>query len=134
MDDTDLLKEIQGLRADIAGLPAALVNAIKGGPVPVSPPATDTKPVPVPVPVPSTTPVLQQPGVGIGALGLVLTGVLQALGVLGPTTGETATTAGQLLPIVSGGIAALGATGTFGSVLSALSTVVSMFAQGMQKK
>ena len=140
MDDTDLLKEIQGLRADIAGLPAALVNALKGGVAPVPVPATDTKPVPAPVaapvvaPAPSTTPVLQQPGVGIGALGLVLTGVLQALGVLGPTTGETATTAGQLLPIVSGGIAALGATGTFGSVLSALSTVVSMFAQGMQKK
>ena len=141
MDDNDLLKEIQGLRADIAGLPAALVNALKGGVAPVPVPATDTKPAPVPVPVPvvpvpapSATPVLQQPGVGIGALGLVLTGVLQALGVLGPTTGETATTAGQLLPIVSGGIAALGATGTFGSVLSALSTVVSMFAQGMQKK
>lgn len=142
MDDTDLLKEIQGLRADIAGLPAALVNALKGLVPSVPPaPATDTKPAPVPVPVsvvpvpaPSTTPVLQQPGVGIGALGLVLTGVLQALGVLGPTTGETATTAGQLLPILSGGVAALGATGTFGSVLSALSTVVSMFAQGFQKK
>jgi len=129
MEDPDLLKEIQGLRADIAGLPAALVNALKG-----VAPATIVEPEPVPVPVPvppptSTTPVLEKPGVGVGVLGLIASLVMNALGVTGPMTGEGATTTGQLLPILSGGIAALGATGTFGSVLGALSTVFSMFTQ-----
>lgn len=132
-ETTDLLKEIQGLRADIAGLPAALVSALKGTTVP---PKVDPAPAPVPVPapVPATTPVLQQPGVGLGAFGLVLTGLLQAFGVLGPTTGETATTAGQALPILSAGAVALGATGTFGTILNAITTVASLFAQKSQAK
>lgn len=140
-----VIKAIDGLRSDIAQLTplfAALVSALKGAapvPVPVAEPKpapvlAPPVPVPAPVPAPSTTSVLQQPGVGIGTLGLVLTGVLQALGVMGPTTGEAATTAGQLLPILSAGTAALGATGTFGSILNAVMTVGSMIFQGTQKK
>jgi len=133
MEDPDLLKEIQGLRADIAGLPAALVSALRGGVTPA--PVTEPKPEPKPVvvPAPSTTPVLQQPGVGIGVLGGVATLVLQALGVLGPTTGEAATTAGQLLPTLSAGVAALGATGMLGTWGSALSSVFSLLTKGLQQ-
>jgi len=140
IESADLIKEIQGLRADIAGLPAALMLALKGTTTPVKPPVVETKPVVVPepvpvlVPAPSTTPVLEKPGVGIGILGGIVSLVLSALGVTGPATGEAATTTGQLLPILSGGTALLGMTGTFGTVLNALSTVLSMFTQGTQKK
>ncbi len=136
VENDDLIKEIKGLRAAIAQLPAAIVSAIKGEAPATQQPLPVPEPVPaaVVVPAPTATPILQQPGVGIGALGLVLTGVMQALGVLGPTTGDAATAAGQLLPIVSGGIAALGATGTFGAVLKALSVVATVMAQQAQKK
>jgi lysozyme family protein len=133
--DDQLLKQIQGLRAELAQLPAAIASAIKGAAAPVPAdskplPLSDVKPDPVPVTPPaSTAPVLEKPGVGVGVLGLIASLVMSALGVTGPMTGEGATTTGQLLPILSGGIAALGATGTFGSVLSALSTVLSMFTQ-----
>lgn len=136
MEDTDLLKEIQGLRADIAGLPAALVSALKGGVAPA--PAVDPKPAPEPQPVPvvvtpapSTTPIVEKPGVGVGVLGLIASLVLNALGVTGPMTGESATTTGQLLPILSGGIAALGATGTLGSWGGAISSVLSLLTKGL---
>lgn len=134
-EPADLLKEIKGLRADIAGLPAALVNALKGG-VPVPPPVVDPKPAPTPVPTPSpvTTPVLDRPGVGLGVLGGILTAVLQATGVVGPMSGEGATATGQLLPILSAGTAALGATGTLGGILNAVMSVASMFMQRGQPK
>lgn len=134
MDEADLLKEIQGLRADIAGLPAALVNALKG--IAPTPPKVDPAPPPIPAspsPPAASTPVLQQPGVGIGVLGGIATLVLQALGVLGPTTGEAATTAGQLLPTLSAGIAALGATGTLGTWGGALGSVFSLLMKGLQQ-
>ena len=135
MEDTDLLKEIEGLRADIAGLPTALLSALKNGvaPAPITDPKPEPKPVVTPVPPPSMTPVLQQPGVGIGVLGGVATLVLQALGVLGPTTGEAATTAGQLLPTLSAGVAALGATGMLGTWGGALSSVFSLLTKGLQQ-
>jgi lysozyme family protein len=137
MDEPDLLKEIQGLRADIAGLPAALVSALKGGTAPPVDPKAAPAPAPAPTPAPqpaapaatAPTPVLDRPGVGLGALGMVLSGILSVLGVTGPMTGDAATTTGQLLPIISAGTAALGATGTFGTVLNALGTVFSMFMQ-----
>ncbi len=140
MDEPDLITEIKGLREQIAGLPAALVAALKG--LPAAPIDLPPKPEPVPAkpaaPVSATvttaTPITEKPGVGIGTLGLIASLVLNAMGVTGPMTGDGATTTGQLLPILSGGIAALGATGMFGSWGSALSSVFSMFAQGMQKK
>ncbi len=131
-----VIKEMQALRSDIAQLTTslgALVSAIKGAvpaPPPIAEPKVEPKPEPAPQPAPpAATPILQQPGVGIGVLGGVLTAVLQALGIVGPMTGEAATTTGQLLPILSAGSVALGATGTLGSVLNALGTVASLFLQ-----
>jgi hypothetical protein len=120
-----ILAAINGLRADLA----PLIAAVKGTVPPVVAPPT---PAPIPAPVPAAPPptsILQQPGVGLGVLGGVLTGLLQAFGVVGPMTGDAATTAGQVLPILSAGTAALGATGTFGTVLNALGTVMSLFTQ-----
>lgn len=133
-----LIKEIQGLRAEISQMATAigaLVSALKGV-APVQPPIAQPEPKPEPTPTPApapATPILQQPGVGLGAFGLVLTGLLQAFGIMGPSTGEAATTAGQVLPIISAGTAALGATGTFGTILNAIGTVASLFAKGQQK-
>lgn len=95
-------------------------------------PAAPVTPVPA-APATTATPALQQPGVGLGILGAVLTGILQATGVVGPMTGDTATTVGQVLPIVSAGVAALGATGTWGTVLNALFTVGSKLFQPAAK-
>lgn len=154
--DDVLLKEISGLRADIAQLPAAIAAAIKGasaqgasgaagagtvfvgsgGAGAVSSPSTvvtptpvTTTPAPVTATVTTTTPVLDRPGVGIGVLGAIASVLLSTLGVTGPMTGEGATTTGQLLPTLSAGIAALGATGMFGTWGSAISTVLSAFTQ-----
>lgn len=130
--DTSVVKEIQAMRSDLAQLIAAmapLVSAIKNA-LPAPPPiAEPPKPEPAPVipPPAATTPVLDRPGVGLGTLGLVLSGVLSALGVVGPPAGETATTTGTLLPIISAGAAALGATGMFGAWGTAISTVLSAF-------
>lgn len=131
-----LIKEIQSLRAELAQLPSAIASAIKGNAAPE--PAVDPQQVPPPVvtppakpPAPSTTPILEKPGMGVAAFGLLLTGVLQGLGVLGPTTGEEATAAGQLLPTISAGIAALGATGLLGSWGGAITSVLSVLAKGM---
>jgi hypothetical protein len=103
----------------------------------VVPPATSTPvtpPVVTPVPTTSATPVLDRPGVGLGALGLLLSGVLSSLGVIGMPAGEAATTTGTLLPILSAGTAALGATGTWGAALNALMTVGSMIFGAKQAK
>lgn len=134
MTDSTTDQKLDGLRSDIQQMTAqitALLNAIK-------PPAITEKPAEKPAvvtpPATSTTPVLQQPGVGLGALGLLATGLLQAFGVVGPPAGETATTTGQVLPMLSAGIAALGATGMFGSWGTAISTVLSAFAQKPQTK
>lgn len=140
--DDVLLKEITGLRADIAALPAAMAAAIKGtaAPVPDAAAVGVSKPditatAPVTATVTTTTPVLDRPGVGIGVLGAVASVILSTLGVTGPMTGEAATTTGQLLPALSAGVAALGATGMFGTWGSAISTVLSAFTQakGQQK-
>jgi lysozyme family protein len=134
--DDVLLKEISGLRADIAALPAAIATAIKGAAAPqADAPAVVPKPeptvatAPVTATVTTTTPVLDRPGVGIGVLGTLASALLSTLGVTGPMTGEGATTTGQLLPILSAGVAALGATGMFGTWGSAISTVLSAFTQ-----
>ncbi len=128
-----LIKEIQSLRAELALLPSAMASAIKGEAPP--PPTVDPQPAPVTPPAkppaPSTTPILEKPGMGVAAFGLLLTGVLQGLGVLGPTTGEEATAAGQLLPTISAGIAALGATGLLGSWGGAITSVLSVLAKGV---
>ncbi len=147
-----VLKELQAMRSDFAQLVpvlAGLASAIKSI-APASPPIAEPKPtpspepqpMPVPLPAPvivaapvaSTTPVLEKPGVGIGVLGGVATLVLQALGVLGPSTGADATTAGSLLPAVSAGIAALGATGMLGSWGGALGSVFSLLTKGLQQQ
>lgn len=128
-----VLKELQAMRSDLAQLGpvlGAIASWLKSV-APVPQPTTDPVPVPAPVvPVPApTTPIAEKPGVGLGTFGLILSGILNVLGVTGPMTGDGATTAGQLLPLISGGVAALGATGSFGTVLNALGTVFSMFMQ-----
>lgn len=137
-ENDQVTKALEGMRSDIAMLTSsvsALVSAIKGT---VPEPAVDPQPVtPPPVvvtPPPSTTPILEKPGVGIGVLGGLATLVLQALGVVGPTTGDEATTAGQLLPTLAAGVAALGATGMLGSWGSAISSVFSLFTKGAGSK
>lgn len=110
------------------------VQGVKPAPVPPSTPAPVTPPVVTPAPTTPTTPILDRPGVGLGVLGGILTAVLQSFGVVGPMTGEGATATGQLLPILSAGTAALGATGTIGSVLNAVMGVASMFMQRGQQK
>lgn len=120
----DVIKEIQGLRADIA----QLIAAIKG----TLPPPVEVKPEPVkqpdpvlPYPTPQPAPsIAEKPGVGLGVLTLLLSGVLNVMGVTGPMTGEGATTTGQLLPMLAAGITGLGATGMFGSWGSAFSNVL----------
>ena len=137
--DDVLLKEISGLRADIAQLPAAIAAAIKGVAAPTPDaqsvivakpePTAAATPAPVTATVTTTTPVLDRPGVGIGVLGGIASVLLSTLGVTGPMTGEGATTTGQLLPTLSAGVAALGATGMFGTWGSAISTVLSALTQ-----
>lgn len=137
--DDVLLKEITGLRADIAALPAAMAAAIRGAAAPAPDaqtavaakpePSAAATPAPVTATVTTTTPVLDRPGVGIGVLGAIASVILSTLGVTGPMTGEAATTTGQLLPALSAGVAALGATGMFGTWGSAISTVLSAFTQ-----
>jgi len=126
----DLVTQIQSLRAELAQLPAAIVAALKGtAPAPV-PPSAPLPPDPAPSPVPpvvvvppSTTPILEKPGVGLGVLGAILTGILSSSGYIGPVTGEEAASTGQLPLLISAGVAALGATGMFGSWGTALKAV-----------
>lgn len=132
MDEPDLLKEIQGLRADIAALPAAITAALKGAapptavePVPVTPPAA------TPAPAPAIS-VLQQPGVGLGIMGGGLSLILQMLGI--PVVGEGATAATSALPAAAVGSAALGLSGWGGIIASALGTVAQMIIKGNAAK
>uniref|UniRef100_UPI0030D7346E hypothetical protein n=1 Tax=Pseudomonas sp. EA_65y_Pfl1_P113 TaxID=3088692 RepID=UPI0030D7346E len=106
-NDDVLLAAINGLRSDIAQLPAAIVAAIKGAVAPAvqttgttgatGGTATTANPAPAPVTatVTTTTPILDRPGVGIGVLGTVASAILSTLGVTGPMTGDAATTTGQ---------------------------------------
>jgi len=135
VENEDLITEIKGLRAELAQLPSAIVNAIKGvAPVSDPKPTPIVEPVPVPVVVAPATPILKETGVGAGLIGLIGSLALSVLGITGPVTGEGATTTGQLLPLLSAGVAALGATGTLGSWGGALSTIFSAISQGLQKK
>ena len=122
--DDDTIKELQGMRADIAQLTAAvgaLVSEMKGA-APV-PPVVDPAPVPVPPTTPpATTPVLEKPGVGTGLAGLLLSALLQWKGGIDVTE---AGSWGQLLPIVSAGLTGLGATGMFGGLGGVLSAGLS---------
>lgn len=107
----------------------AVVNLLKGkvpaaAPEPPKPVAPVVAPVPVTPPAP--TPILDRPGVGAGTALGVITAILQTLGMVGAPIGDTATTTGQLLPIIAGGTAALGATGWIGLALRALGTVASL--------
>uniref|UniRef100_UPI0030DB5935 hypothetical protein n=1 Tax=Pseudomonas proteolytica TaxID=219574 RepID=UPI0030DB5935 len=95
-NDDVLLAAINGLRSDIAQLPAAIVAAIKGAVAPAvqttgttgatGGTATTANPAPAPVTatVTTTTPILDRPGVGIGVLGTVASAILSTLGVTGP--------------------------------------------------
>lgn len=125
MDDTDLLKEIQGLRADIAALPAALVNALKGGaaPAPV-PPVVDPAPAPAPAPVPAPVPSPSGP-TSFGIVAAALAAIMQLMGV--PVVGEGATAATSAVPAVAIGSAALGMSGWGGAIASILGTIFSAF-------
>jgi len=126
----------QSLSAQIKALNDNVARLLEAqGVKPIPAPQPQPAPTPAPAPAPTaSTPILDRPGVGMGVLGAVLTGVLQSLGVVGPMTGEGATSAGQLLPIISAGTAALGATGTVGAVLNAVMTVGSMLMQRNQPK
>ena len=73
---------------------------------------------------PAPTPALQLPSVQLGTAGLVIGGILQLLGIVGPPTGTTATTAGTLTTAIPAAITAIGATGGFGSILKLLGALV----------
>jgi hypothetical protein len=66
------------------------------------------------------TPVIQKPSVQLSALGLGISSILQALGIVGTPLGmgtepTTAGTLATLIPIVTG---LFGATGGFGTILN----------------
>lgn len=124
MDDPDLLKEIQGLRADIAGLPAAIVNALKGGAAPAPVPAVDPAPAPAPAPVPSPVPAPSAP-TSLGIVAAAIAAIMQLMGV--PVVGEGATAATSAVPAVAIGSAALGMSGWGGAIASILGTIFSAF-------
>lgn len=72
----------------------------------------------IPASDPARPSVLQKPSVQLGTAGLLITSVLQALGVVGMPVGEMATQTGTLATLLSLGTAALGATGGFGKIAS----------------
>lgn len=119
----DLVKAIVAQLA--AALGPIIANALKGI-APVLPPVVEPKPPPPvvvvpPVVVPPTPPpVLEKPGVGMGILGLLLSALLQWKGGIDVTEGGSW---GQLLPIISAGVAGVGATGMFGGLGTALSAL-----------
>lgn len=127
-----ILAAVNTLNANFEMLMRQLGTVMPPAPTPQPKPQPVPVPVPAPAPAPST-PVLQQPGVGIGILGALLSGILNVSGVTGPMTGDAATTTGQLLPLISAGVAALGATGMFGTWGSAISTVLSALTQPKPK-
>jgi lysozyme family protein len=107
---TEILETLNSLRSLpklIADLTVS-VNALRGIAPSVTPP-------PVVVAPPAPTPILDRPGVGLGALGGIVSLVLSAFGV--PVTEGAA----SALPIASLASAALGATGWGGIITSALS-------------
>lgn len=118
-ESTDLMKEIQGLRSDIASLPAALVNALKGGTVP---PAADPAPVPAPIPSPVASP---SAPTSLGIVAAALAAIMQLMGV--PVVGEGATAATSAVPAVAIGSAALGMSGWGGAIVNILGTIFSAF-------
>lgn len=118
------LNSLRTLPKLIADLTAS-VNALRGiTPVEVKPPVVVQPPVVVP-PVP--VPLLDRPGVGLGALGGILSLVLSAFGV--PVVGEGASTAASILPVASLASAALGATGWGGVALGVVRTIAQMMSQ-----
>ena len=125
IESADLLKEIQGLRADIAGLPAALMNALKGT-TPVKPPVVEAPPVaaPAPSPVPSPVPSLSAP-TSLGIVSAALAAIMQLMGV--PVVGEGATAVTTAVPAVAIGSAALGLSGWGGAIVNILGTILSTF-------
>lgn len=122
---TDLAATIKSL-VELAPILIALLSALKGG-APVAPvvPAPATAPPVAPAPAPAN-PILERPGVGTGILGGIITAILQIFGVVGASVGDAATTTGQLLPVLSLGTAALGASGWVGTALNVLKTLASL--------
>ena len=114
----------------------ALLTAFGEGRVTITPatpsPAVAT-PQPAPVVVaPAPTPALQETGVGFGAFSTLAVLILQMLGVLpgSAIAGETATQVGNVLPLVTAGISAVGATGFWGPVLQGVVGILgSLFAK-----
>ncbi len=126
-----VIREIQRLRSDTAMLTSslgALVSALKGA-VPAPEPAVDPKPVTPPAQPP--VPVLEKTGVGAGIIGLVLSALLQWKGGIDVTESGSW---GQLLPIISAGVAGAGATGMFGGLGSILSAGVSWLVKQLPQK
>lgn len=117
MADTsqDLAAQLKALREQFAATLKAL-DELDARVAAVQAPVSTTPVVP-----PPSTSIIDKPGVGTGVFGLILSAVLQSLGVIDATQ---AGTAGQLLPIVSAGTAALGATGWWGPVLSIVGNVL----------
>lgn len=134
--DTDVLA--QKIAAAIAPAMAnAMVLALRNAGIllpgtPALPPPTEplpppVKPPPVVTPPPAVTPAIQQPGVGLGLAGLLATIFAQFTGVVGPpvdTATTAATTAGQLLPLLTGGTALLGMTGMWGPIIGAFARMI----------
>jgi hypothetical protein len=83
---------------------------------------------------PTQPSVLQRPSVQLGTAGLLITSVLQALGVVGMPVGEMATQTGTLATLFSLGTAALGATGGFGKLASIGINVLGALARASQQK
>lgn len=125
MDEPDLLKEIQGLRSDIAGLPGALVAALKG-----EAPKVEPAPAPVAPPVTNTTPILERPTAVVSLLSAALAALLQMNGI--PVLGEGASGAAAALPQVALGTGALALTGAGGSLGRVLVAVLPALLQAFQ--
>lgn len=121
MDEPDLLKEIQGLRADIAALPAAITAALKGT---AQPPAVEPAPAPSPAPVPSTVTSPSAP-TSLGIMAGAVAAIMQLMGI--PVIGEGATAATSAVPAVAIGSTALGLSGMGGTIVSILGTILSAF-------
>jgi lysozyme family protein len=105
----ETLNSLRSLPKLIADLTAS-VNALRG----IAPPVTPPPVVAPPVVVTPSTPILDRPGVGLGALGGVISMVL---GLLGAPVTEGA---GLALPAASLASAALGATGWGAVAMSAI--------------
>ncbi len=123
--DDQLLAEIKALRSDLAKLPGAIVNAIKG-----EPPVVEATPVVVPVTAPNTTPILERPTTVVGILTAVLAGILELNGV--PVLGPNASGVAATLPSIALGSGAVGLTGAGGSLGKVLAAVLPALVQGLQ--